>query len=103
MKEHSFSYYFSRKFADFAGLYLAFFSTILLASLFYQDTRKNTYELLHTKPVRAWQYVLGKINGGLLAILFVLGMLNLIFMVLCSIHAKIYGSELPAHFCCGFH
>lgn len=61
---HRFSYYFSRKFADFSGLYMGFFAAVMFAALFWQDTRKNTYELLHTKPVRAGSYVLGKIAGG---------------------------------------
>lgn len=53
LDEHPFSYYFSRKFADFAGLFMGFAATVLLAFLFMQDMRKNTYELLHTKPVSA--------------------------------------------------
>ena len=88
LQEHSFSYYFARKFADYTGLYMAFFSTILLAFLFLQDTRKNTYELLHTKPVRAWQYVLGKISGGFFAVLFVVVVINIFFATLCGIYAK---------------
>lgn len=88
LQQHSFSYYFARKFADFAGLFMAFSSTILLAFLFLQDTRKNTYELLHTKPVRSWQYILGKIGGGFLVLLLTLGILNAIFIVLCAVHAK---------------
>ena len=47
LEEHPFSWYFSRKFADFAGLFMGFTATILLAVLFMQDMRKNTYELLH--------------------------------------------------------
>ena len=58
LKSHRFSYYFSRKYADFSGLYMGFFAAVMLAALFWQDTRKNTYELLHTKPVRAGQYVI---------------------------------------------
>lgn len=84
---HPFSYYFSRKFADFGGLYMAFFATILLAFLFMRDTRKDTYELLHTKPVSAAAYVGGKVAGGFVIILFALGVLNLVFGVLCAINA----------------
>ena len=43
LDEHSFSYYFSRKFADFSGLFMGFTATVLLAVLFMQDMRKNTY------------------------------------------------------------
>lgn len=87
LDQHTFSYYFARKFADFAGLHMGFFATILLAFLFLQDTRKNTYELLHTKPVKAWQYVLGKITGGFLMMAGVLFLLNIIFFVLCEVTA----------------
>lgn len=55
LSEHSFSWYFAKKFTDFAGLHMAFFATVLLSFLFIQDTRKSTYELLHTKPVTAIQ------------------------------------------------
>lgn len=99
LKNHTFSYYFSRKFADFGGLYMAFFSVILFAFLFIQDTRKNTYELLHTKPVRAWQYVLGKVGGGFLTGLLVLAVLNVVFMTLCFLCAKDSGFPVnPADF-----
>ncbi len=45
LENRAFSYYFSRKFADFAGLFMGFFATVLLPVLFMQDTRGNTYEL----------------------------------------------------------
>ena len=64
LEEHPFSWYFARKFADFAGLFMGFAATVLLAALFFQDMKKNTYELLHTKPVSAWKYVTGKVAGG---------------------------------------
>lgn len=86
--KRSFSYYFTRKFADSGGLYMAFFSTILFAFLFLRDTKKDTYELLHTKPVRPWQYVLGKVGGGFLTSLIILAVLNLIFAGLCILHIK---------------
>lgn len=58
---------------------MGFVATILLAVLFMQDMRKNTYELLHTKPVSATQYIIGKVTGGFLIILIILGILNLVF------------------------
>ena len=39
---------------------MVFFATIMLAVLFLQDTKKHTYELLHTKPMTAGKYVFGK-------------------------------------------
>lgn len=87
LAEQSFSYYFAKKFTDFAGLHMGFFAAIFLAFLFLQDTRKYTYELLHTKPIKAWQYVLGKITGGFLVMCAVLLLLNIIFLVLCEMTA----------------
>lgn len=82
--EHeNYSWYLARKYADFAGLYIIFFVMILMAFLFIQDTRKSTYELLHTKPVSATQYILGKIMGGFLVTLSVLIIVTIIFTVLC--------------------
>lgn len=96
VSENPFSFYFARKFADSGGLYMGFFSAILLAFLFIRDTRKDTYELLHTKPVSPGGYICGKVIGGFLAILSVLGMLNVIFGILCEIYGRKAG--LPVRF-----
>ena len=94
LDEYPFSYYFSRKFADFAGLFMGFAATVLLAFLFMQDMRKNTYELLHTKPVSAGQYVIGKTAGGFLVCLIILGILNLVFWAACLIYTEGSGFEV---------
>lgn len=94
LESKTFSYYFSRKFADFAGMLMGFFATVLLSVLFIQDTRKNTYEFLHTKPVSAGNYLLGKVGGGFTVCLIILAVLNLIFWVLCSILTKNSGFEV---------
>lgn len=88
LSEHSFSFYFSRKFSDFCSLFMGFFSAVLLAFLFIRDTKKDTYELLHTKPVRARSYVCGKIAGGFLAMCFVWGVLVLLFGGLCEYYGR---------------
>lgn len=90
----TFSYYFSRKFADFAGLFMGFLATVLFSVLFMQDTRKNTYELLHTKPISARNYLLGKAAGGFTVCLVILAVLNLVFFALCSILTKNNGFEV---------
>lgn len=87
LKNKAFSYYFSRKFADFAGLFMGFFATVLLSMLFMQDTRRNTYELLHTKPVSAGKYLSGKVGGGFAVCLIILAVLNLVFFCLCLVSA----------------
>ena len=94
LEEHPFSYYFSRKFADFTGLFMGFLATVLLAFLFMQDMRKNTYELLHTKPVSPAQYVIGKTAGGFLVCLLILGIMNLVFYTACRIYTADAGFEV---------
>lgn len=88
LEEKPYSYYFARKFADFSGLFMGFFSTILLAFLFIYDTRKDNYELLHTKPFSGVAYICGKVGGGLAIILFVLVILNVVFGLLCEVFAR---------------
>ena len=94
LESHSFSYYFSRKFADFTGLFMGFFATILLSVLFMQDTRKHTYELLHTKPISAKSYLIGKAAGGFFICLIVLGILNLVFWGICLVSTRESGWEV---------
>ena len=96
LEEHSFSFYVGRKFADFCGLFMGFFAALLLAFLFIRDTKKDTYELLHTKPVSAVGYVCGKVAGGYLAMLFVWGILTLLFGGLCQYYGMKNG--LPVSF-----
>lgn len=94
LQNNPFSYYFARKFADFAGLFMGFFATVMLSVLFLQDTRKNTYELLHTKPVSAGNYVAGKVGGGFLLCLMVLAILNLVFWGICFTYTRSSGFEV---------
>lgn len=94
LSEKPFSWYFSRVFADFAGLYMGFFATIMLAVLFMQDTRNYTYELLHTKPVTAEGYVTGKALGGFSVCLITLAILNLVFWAVCLISTRSQGFEV---------
>lgn len=94
LKQHPFSFYFSRKFSDFAGLFMGFFATIMLSVLFLQDTRKHTYELLHTKPVSAGKYVIGKVAAGFSVCFIVLLLLNIVFWMLCLIYTRDSGFEV---------
>lgn len=94
LEDRTFSYYFSKKFADFAGLFMGFFATVLLSSLFMQDTRRNTYELLHTKPVSAGKYLSGKVGGGFAVCLITLAILNLIFFGMCLVATGNRGFEV---------
>lgn len=94
LQEHPFSYYFARKFADACGLFMGFFATIILAFLFTSDTRKDMYELLHTKQISSKYYILGKVGGGLSVILFVLGILVILFGLLSEIHGNKIGVSI---------
>lgn len=94
MKNKTFSFYYARKFADFAGLYMGFFATVILSVLFLQDTRKHTYELLHTKPITAGKYVTGKVSAGFVVCLIVLTILNVLFWLLCLIYTRGTGFEV---------
>ena len=76
--EHSYAYYFAKKYVDFAGFH------ILLAFLFIGDMKKDTYELLHTKPISAEKYVLGKYLGGVLPLSLAVLIITTIFTVLCQ-------------------
>lgn len=82
--EHSYAYYFAKKYVDFTGFHIAFFSVVLLAFLFIGDMKKDTYELLHTKPISAERYVLGKYLGGVLPLSLVVLIITIIFTVLCQ-------------------
>lgn len=73
---------------------MAFFATVMLSVLFVQDTRKNTYELLHTKSVSAGNYVAGKIAGGFAVCLIALAILNLVFWILCYVRTRSSGFEV---------
>lgn len=94
LEKKPFSFYFSKKFADFTGLFMGFFAAIMLSLLFLQDTRKNTYELLHTKPVSAGKYITGKVAGGFTVCLIVLAILNVTFWILCSVITRGNGFEV---------
>ena len=53
LEDKTFSFYYARKFADFAGLYMVFFAIIMLAVLFLQDTKKNYYLYFITDTKKA--------------------------------------------------
>ena len=89
--QHGYSWFFARKFADFGGLYIIIFAAVLMAFLFMQDTKRDTYELLHTKPVTAVGYVAGKITGGFLVLLQVVALMTVIFTILCIRQGRAQG------------
>lgn len=95
LEVQSYSWYFGRKFADFCGLFLGFFAAVLMVFLFLRDSRKDIYELLHTKPIRPVSYVAGKIGGGFCILFMIWSVLVAIFGVLCEVHGR--ASGLPVN------
>ena len=94
-KISTFSFYYSKKICCILqGCLCVFFATIMLAVLFLQDTKKHTYELLHTKPITAGKYVLGKVSAGFAICLIALTIINLLFWALCVIYTKDSGFEV---------
>lgn len=91
LDKHKYSNYFSRKFADYLGVYIIFYAILMFAFLFIRDSKRDIYELLHTKPLKAREYIPGKIIGGMLALSFVVVIITMIFDVLVMLHGKSVG------------
>ena len=91
LEDKTFSFYYARKFADFAGLYMVFFAIIMLAVLFLQDTKKHTYELfwvlcrIYTKDsgfeVRLWDFVASTVLYILPNMLMIVSIYTLISLI----------------------
>lgn len=86
LKKESYSSYFSRKYVDYFAVCLVFYAIVLFAFLFLKESKKDIYELLHTKPIEPWKYIAGKIAGGLAAILLAAGIITVIFDVMVVSH-----------------
>lgn len=82
LSDKTYTDYFSRKYADYMGVYIIFYAILIFAFLYMKDSKKDIYELLHTKPIKPWQYITGKIFGGMTAMLFVVGIITTIFNIL---------------------
>lgn len=68
LSEETYTSYFARKYVDYLSVYIVFYAILMLAFLFFDDSKKDVYELLHTKPFKPWQYIMGKVLGGTTAI-----------------------------------
>lgn len=75
LDKEDFMDYFGRKYIDYLGTIFAFFCLILYPFYFAPDSRKDIYEILHTKPVSGGKYILlqalGSILIGLLAVVVI--------------------------------
>lgn len=94
-RKHSYTYYVSFKYAEQAATYIYLLCIIVFAFSFYSETKKDVYELLHTKPFAKGAYVMGKIISNLLVGLIPLGIITLAYDVVLVIHAS--REHLPFH------
>lgn len=91
LNKQKYSKYFSRKYADYLGVYIIFYAILMFAFLFIRDSKKDIYELLHTKPLKAREYIIGKIIGGMSALTIVVVIITMIFDVLLMLYGKSQG------------
>lgn len=91
LDKHKYSNYFSRKFADYFSVYIIFYAILMFAFLFIRDSKRDIYELLHTKPLKAREYIIGKIIGGMSALSLVVVIITIIFDILVMLHGKSVG------------
>jgi ABC-2 type transport system permease protein len=91
LEKENYSEYFGRKYSDYLGLAIVIYSVILLVFLYIYDYKKDLYELLHTKPLKSWKYILGKTLGGVLPICFIVFIITAIFDAIIVIKANSLG------------
>ena len=91
LSKKTYSNFFSRKYVDYLTLNIIFYAILLFAFLFIRDSKKDIYELLHTKPIKARQYIIGKLLGGLAAILLVVIIVTVIFDAMVIFHGNSVG------------
>ncbi len=80
--EENYTEYFAKKYSDYLGVCVFFFALIMLAFVVIYDYKKDIYELLHTKPIKPWKYVVGKTLGGIFAICIAVFVITLIFDIM---------------------
>lgn len=85
LRQHSFSYYFGKKYADYFGMLCFVFSVILFPFTFYDDLKKDIREVIHTKPIKAYRYICGKIVGVYIAMVSVVILISGCYTVLLKI------------------
>ena len=71
--------YMGRKYADYLGVIFAFFCMILYPFYFGPDSKKEIYELLHTKPISGRKYILSQALGSILVGLSAVLIITLVF------------------------
>jgi ABC-2 type transport system permease protein len=83
-----FSQYLGRKFADYMSVAIVFFSMVMLVFLCAKDFERDMYELLHTKPIKSYQFIIGKILGGIIAVGIAIVIITAIFDIILMMHCN---------------
>ena len=91
LHKQNYSSYFSRKYTDYFSINILFYAILMFAFLFIRDSKRDMYELLHTKPMKARDYIMGKIMGGMVALGIVVVVSTMFFDVLVMLHGKAVG------------
>lgn len=73
--------FFGRKYSDLLGIYIMYIVIVLTLFTFLKDLKKTSYEVLASKPVRSYDYVLGKILGCVVLVLLELLFITLFFSI----------------------
>ncbi len=71
--------YMGRKYADYLGTIFVFFCLILYPFYFSSDSKKEIYELLHTKPISGRKYILSQALGSIFIGLSAVLVITLVF------------------------
>lgn len=79
LSEETYTSFFSKKYVDYLGIHVMILCSILLIFLTLYDFSKNTYELLHTKSISPFHYVLSKLISGVLSIMIYVIIITLFF------------------------
>lgn len=90
----SFMEYFSIKFSDFLGVGMVVASIVLFCFMFKNELNRNTYNLLHTMPIKKRSYVISKVFGAIAVLLLIAMVIVTIFTILASIsYRRLQGSN----------
>lgn len=93
LRDHNFSYYFGKKYADYFGILCFALSIILFPFIFHDDLKKDIREVIHTKPIKARQYICGKIAGAYIAMVSVVIIISVGYTALLKFLSYLNGFE----------
>lgn len=91
LKLNRFSSYFARRLADRIAVFSVFIILFIFAFIFDKDRRDNINEIIYTKPVKAYEYVIGKYLGALLSYLILISVIIIILDVLVCYKSALIG------------